>query len=179
MWKKFLSLTAFLVGLLSAPSFFTDAVHAQAPSTRGTYTTTADVPLRAGPGTNHPVITTLPKGIKINVVAKEGYWLKVESKHGDKPGYIDEKFALRETTAQTPPPPKAATPASTAGAYRTIKDVELREGPGTKYKTVTTLPAGMKINVVRAEGDWLRVESKKGGKPGYLEKKSVERWTDK
>ena len=37
----------------------------------------------------------------------------------------------------------------------------------------------MKINVVRAEGDWLRVESKKGGKPGYLEKKSVERVTDK
>jgi uncharacterized protein YraI len=180
MWKKFLSLTAFLVGLLSAPSFFTDAVHAQAQSTRGTYTTTADVPLRAGPGTNHPVITTLPKGIKINVVAKEGYWLKVESKHGDKPGYIDEKFALRETTAQSPPPiPKAATPASTAGAYRTLKDVDLREGPGTKYKTVATLPAGIKINVIRAEGDWLRVESKKGGKPGYLEKKSVERVTDK
>ena len=178
MWKKFLSLTALLVGFLSAPTLFTDAVYAQ--STRGTYTTTADVPLRAGPGTNHPVITTLPKGIKINVVAKEGYWLKVESKHGDKPGYIDEKFALRETTAQSPPPiPKAATPASTAGAYRTLKDVDLREGPGTKYKTVATLPAGMKINVVRAEGDWLRVESIKGGKPGYLEKKSVERVTDK
>jgi hypothetical protein len=28
----------------------------------------------------------------------------------------------------------------------------------------------LKVNVVRAEGDWLRVESKKGGKPGYLEK---------
>jgi len=178
MWKKFLSLAAFLVGLLSLPSLSTDAVYAQ--STRGTYTTTADVPLRAGPGTNHPVITTLPKGIQINVVGKEGYWLKVESKHGDKPGYIDEKFAHRETTAQTAPPsPKAATPASTAGAYRTIKDVELREGPGTKYKVVTKLPAGLKVNVVRAEGDWLRVESKKGGKPGYLEKKSVERWTDK
>jgi uncharacterized protein YraI len=176
MWKKFLSLTAFLVGLLSAPSFFPDAVYAQAQSTRGTYTTTADVALRAGPGTNHPVITTLPKGIKINVVAKEGYWLKVESKHGDKPGYIDEKFALRETTAQAPPPKTTTT---SAGAYRTLKDVDLREGPGTKYKTVATLPAGIKINVIRAEGDWLRVESKKGGKPGYLEKKSVERWTDK
>jgi uncharacterized protein YraI len=177
MREKILSFTGFLTMLLFGPFFSSAIIESQ--TTRGTYTTTADVPLRAGPGTNHPVISTLPKGIKIDVVAKEGYWLKVESKHGDKPGYIDEKFARRETTAQTPPSPKAATPASTAGAYRTIKDVELREGPGTKYKTVATLPAGMKINVVRAEGDWLRVESKKGGKPGYLEKKSVERWTDK
>jgi uncharacterized protein YgiM (DUF1202 family) len=68
---------------------------------------------------------------------------------------------------------------SVAGAYKTLKDVDLRKGPGTKYKVVTKLPAGLKVNVVRAEGDWLRVESKKGGKPGYLERKSVERWTEK
>lgn len=176
MRMKFFSLTVFLLILCIAPVFFADPAHTQ--TTRGTYETTADVPLRAGPGTNHPVITTLPKGIKIDVVGKEGYWLKVESKHGDKPGYIDEQFARPATTAKTPAP-KTATAASAAGAYRTLKDVELRDGPGTKYKTVTTLPAGMKVNVVRAEGDWLRVESKKGGKPGYLEKKSVERWTGK
>jgi uncharacterized protein YraI len=176
MWKKFFSLSVFLWSISSAPIFFSAAVYAQ--TTRGTYETTADVPLRAGPGSNHPVITTLPKGIKIDVVAKEGYWLKVESKHGGKPGYIDEQFARPETTAQTAAP-KAATTASVAGAYRIVKDADLREGPGTKYKTVATLPAGIRVNVVRAEGDWLRVESKKGGKPGYVEKKSVERWTDK
>lgn len=176
MRKTFPALAIFLATLLSVPSFFFDAIYAQ--TSRGTYTTTADVPLRAGPGTNHPVITTLPKGIKINVVAKEGYWLKVESKHGDKPGYIDEKFALRETTAQTSAP-KSAAPASTAGAYRTIKEVDLRQGPGTKYPVVAKIPADVKVNVVRAEGDWLRVESKKGGKPGYVEKRAVERWTNK
>jgi uncharacterized protein YraI len=175
MWKKFLSLTAFLVGLLSAPNLFVDTLYGQ--STRGTYTTTDDVPLRAGPGTNHPIITTLPKGIKINVVGKEGFWLRVESKHGDKPGYIDEKFARLETSTPTAVP-KTTTP-SVAGPYRTLKDVDLREGPGTKYPVVTKIPSGIVVNVIRAEGDWLRVESKKGGKPGYLEKKSVERWTDR
>jgi len=52
------------------------------------YTTTADVALRSGPGMKYSVVTTLPKGININVVGREGYWLKVESKHGGQPGYV-------------------------------------------------------------------------------------------
>jgi len=157
------------VGLLSAWSY--------AQTTKGAFTTTADVPLRSGPGNFHEVITTLPKGININVVGKEGFWLKVESKHGGKPGYIDEQFAKPSTAAQT-----AQTMASTspiAGPYRTLKELDLREGPGTKYPTVAKIPADIKVNIVRAEGDWLRVESKKGGKPGYLDKRDVERWRDR
>jgi hypothetical protein len=43
---------------------------------------------------------------------------------------------------------------------------------------VTRLPADIKVNVIRSEGDWLRVESQKGGKPGYVDKRDVERWKD-
>jgi N-acetylmuramoyl-L-alanine amidase len=140
----------------------------------GTYITTADVSLRSGPGVSYPVLTTLPRGIKIKVVGREDYWLKVESKHGDAPGYIDEQFAAPEGSTEasttTPPPP--------TGAYRTLVDVELRQGPGASYPVVARLPSGIKVNVVRAEGDWLRVESKHGGKPGYLEGRFVERWTE-
>jgi len=157
------------VGLFSAWSF--------AQSTKGTYTTTADVPLRSGAGNFHEVITTLPKGININVVGKEGYWLKVESKHGGKPGYIDEQFAKPATAQQTAQPTVSANPI--AGPYRTLRELDLREGPSTKYPTVAKLPVGIKVNVVRAEGDWLRVESKIGSKPGYLDKRDVERWRDR
>ena len=158
-----------------AVSALSSALCAQA--TKGSYTTTADVPLRSGPGSNHEVITTLPKGIQINVVGKEGYWLKVESKHGGKPGYIDEQFATRDATTKTAQTKAPAT--SVAGPYRTLREVDLRQGPGTKYPTVARIPADIKVNVVRAEGDWLRVESKKGGKPGYVEKRDVEHWRDR
>jgi D-alanyl-D-alanine carboxypeptidase len=161
---RLLSMTLLIVGCCSG------ALYAQAS---GSYTTTADVPLRSGPGSNHPVIITLPKGIKINVVGKEGYWLKVESKHGDKPGYIDEQFATRDTTAGVASAKSDIT--SVAGQYRTLREIELREGPGTKYPSIARLPADITVNVVRAEGDWLRVESKKGGKPGYVDKRDVER----
>ena len=148
-----------------------------AQATKGSYLTTADVEIRSGPGTKYDVVTTIPKGIKVNVVGREGNWLKVESKQGNKPGYISEKYA-RPLETQPVAQLKTATP-SVAGAYRTLRDVELREGPGTKFKVVTLLPAGIKINVVRAEGDWLRVESKKGGKPGYVEVRTVERWKER
>jgi uncharacterized protein YraI len=144
-------------------------------ATKGSYLTTADVQVRSGPGAKYDVVATIPKGIKISVVGREGHWLKVESKHGNKPGYIDEQFA-RPLEQQPVAQLKAATP-SIAGEYRTLRDVELRDGPGTKYKVVALLPAGIKINVVRAEGDWLRVESKRGGKPGYVEVRTVERWS--
>ena len=67
---------------------------------RGSYTTTADVSLRSGPGMKYPVVTTLPQVTNINVVGREGYWLKVESKHGGQPGYVDEQFTQPVGTTQ-------------------------------------------------------------------------------
>jgi len=141
-----------------------------AQAVRENYTTTADVALRSGPGMKYSVVTTLPKGININVVGREGYWLKVESKHGGQPGYVDEQFAQPVGTTQAAAPKITTTPV--VGAYKTIKDVDLRQGPGAKYPMVAKIPSGIRVNVVRAEGDWLRVESKRGAKPGYLEKRS-------
>ena len=152
-------------------------VWSYAQTTKGVYTTTADVPLRSGPGNFHEVITTLPKGININVVGKEGFWLKVESKHGGKPGYVDEQFAKPLASSSTAQTGASANPI--AGPYRTLKELDLREGPGTKYPPVARVPADVKVNVVRAEGDWLRVESRQGGKPGYVDKRDVERWRDR
>ena len=121
-----------------------------AQAVRESYTTTADVALRSGPGMKYSVVTTLPKGININVVGREGYWLKVESKHGGQPGYVDEQFTQPVETTQAAP---KITTTPVAGAYKTIKDVDLRQGPGAKYPVVAKIPSGIRVNVVRAEGD--------------------------
>ena len=164
-----------MLGLALAGMFCANPVQAQ--QIKGSYETTAEVPLREGPGNYHKIITTLPKGIQINVVGKEGFWLKVESKHGGKPGYIDEQFARAAVAAATPATP--TPPTSVAGLYRTLREQDLRETPSTNARVVTRLPADIKVNVIRSEGDWLRVESQKGGKPGYLDKRDVERWKDR
>lgn len=150
-----------------------DRAHAQQP--KGAYETNAEVPLREGPGNFHKIVTTLPKGIKIHVVGKEGFWLKVESKHGDKSGYIDEQFARPAALAEPAASSPKATPTTVAGAYRTLRETDLRETPSANSRVVAKLPADIKVNVIRSEGEWLRVESTKGGKPGYVEKREVER----
>jgi len=158
-------------------AFLLSAEAAAGQSPQGTYLTTTDVHVRKGPGTNYEVVTTIPKGVKVNVVGREGAWLKVESKHGNKPGYINEQYARPvqdQQTAQT-----KTVVAEVAGPYRTIKETDLREGPGLQYRVAAKLPADVKVNVLRAEGDWLRVESKRGNKPGYVEKRDLERWTER
>ena len=169
-----------LIGILTAALLISFAIGPftallGAATASETYITTADVPLRSGPGMNYATVTTLPKGIKINVVGRQGYWLKVESKHGGAPGYIDEQFAEPESNAQNTTTRRAPEPV--AGLYRTLKDVDLRQGLGANSPVVAKLPSGIKVNVVGAEGDWLRIESTRGAKPGYLEKRFVERWT--
>ena len=108
-----------------------------AQAVRESYTTTADVSLRSGPGMKYPVVTTLPKGININVIGREGYWLKVESKHGGQPGYVDEQFSQPVGTTQAAP---KITTTPVVGAYKTIKDVDLRQEPGAKYPAPQRFP---------------------------------------
>ena len=171
---------AVIIALVIALSRILTAHTAAAQQIKGSYETTADVPLREGPGNFHKIITTLPKGIQINVVGKEGYWLRVESKHGSKPGYLDEQFARPIVAgAPTATPSTQAPPTSVAGTYRTLRDIDLRETPSANARVVTRLPADIKVNVIRSEGDWLRVESQQGGKPGYVDKREVERWKDR
>jgi uncharacterized protein YgiM (DUF1202 family) len=39
------------------------------------------------------VVAKIGKGTKINVVGEDNGWLKVESKQGNKPGYVDASLA--------------------------------------------------------------------------------------
>ena len=138
---------------------------AQTGQPQGTYVTKATVNVRRGPGTNYEIVAKIPKGAKVQIVGKEGRWLKVQSKHGNPPGYIDERFVLVREAAMSP------TAASVPGTYITTAAVNVRSGPGTKYAIVTKIPRATKVQVIGAEGDWLKVQSKHGNPPGYVQKK--------
>ena len=133
------------------------------------YVATADVKVRSGPGTEYKVVAEIKSGTKVNVAASDGEWLKIVSKQGNPPGYIQERYA--RPTGE----PIKKTASFVQGSYTATADTDVREGPGLRYKTVAKITKGMKLQVVDAEGDWLKVESKHGNPPGYIEKRSAQR----
>ena len=137
------------------------------------YVTTGDVKVRSGPGTQYKVVAEIKSGTKVNVASSEGEWLKIVSKVGNPPGYIQERFAR-----PTGEPIKKPSP-FVQGPYTATADTYVREGPGLNYKTVATITKGTKVHVVDAEGDWLKVQSKHGNPPGFIEKKYAQRQSDR
>ena len=133
------------------------------------YVATADVKVRSGPGTEYKVVAEIKSGTKVNVAASDGEWLKIVSKQGNPPGYIQERYAR-----PTGEPIKKIS-SFVQGFYTAMADTDVREGPGLRYKTVAKITKGMKLQVVDAEGNWLKVQSKHGNPPGYIEKKSAQR----
>ena len=133
------------------------------------YVTTDNVKVRSGPGTQYRVVAEIKSGTKVNVAASDRGWLKVISKQGNPPGYIPEQ------SAQATGEPVKRRTSFVEGAYTATTDTPVREGPGLHYKSVAKITKGMKVHVVDAEGDWLKVQSKHGNPPGYIEKRSAER----
>jgi uncharacterized protein YgiM (DUF1202 family) len=55
----------------------------------GRYEALTDTQVRSGPGLHYPVVADISKGTKLNVVEENSGWYKVESKRGNKPGYVE------------------------------------------------------------------------------------------
>ncbi len=133
------------------------------------YKTVQDVKVRSGPGTRYKIIAEIKADTTVHVTGREGEWLRVVSKHGRPPGYIDQRFAK---PAEPDSVPRAKTP---TGTYKTTAAVSVREGPGLHYRSVARIDKDTVVTVVGDDGDWLKVQSKHGNPPGYIEKRYAER----
>jgi hypothetical protein len=56
----------------------------------------------------------------------------------------------------------AATALVLAEPAVTVKQVELKQNPGVDFKTVTTVPAGTSVTLLKREGAWVELQSGKG-----------------
>ncbi len=136
------------------------------------YLTIGETIVRSGPGPQFKAIGRIRGNTQIDVVGRDGEWLLIVSKHGNPPGYIDARNASPSPKETQAPPIKAA------GDYVAVSDTELRKGPGLEYPVVTKVREGMKLNVVGVERGWLRIESKHGRAPGYMDPTYARKSTD-
>ncbi|MGH7793591.1 MAG: SH3 domain-containing protein [Candidatus Binatia bacterium] len=128
------------------------------------YVTTESTRVRSGPGQQFRAIAEIARDAKVNVVGRDGDWVLIVSKKGNAPGYI-EMASVKSGDGET----KQTLDPSAEGRYEALTDTQVRSGPGLHYPVVASISKGTKLNVVEEDKGWLKVESKRGNKPGYVE----------
>ncbi|MCL2341065.1 MAG: SH3 domain-containing protein [Proteobacteria bacterium] len=111
------------------------------------------VNLRSAPGTNAGVLFQLPLGYPLEVIGREGAWLKVSDYEGDK-GYIQESLVGKTPTVIVK-----------------TKECKILSGPGAKEKVVGTGVKDVILQKVEQKGDWIKVTH--ASLTGWINKNSV------
>jgi uncharacterized protein YgiM (DUF1202 family) len=128
------------------------------------YVTTENTQLKAGPGPQFRTIAQIPQNAKVQVVGKDGDWVLIVSKKGNAPGFI-ELASVKPSSGEE----QESTAPKVEGQFEILTGTQVRSGPGLSYPVVADVGKGTKINVVGEENGWLKVESKRGNKPGYVD----------
>ena len=128
------------------------------------YTTTENTKVRTGPGPQFRTIGEIRREAKVQVVGRDGDWVLIVSKKGNPPGYI-EMASVEPSRGGG----KQQSAAPVEGKYESLVDTRVHSGPGLHYPVLAEIKKGTKINVVDEAQGWLKVESRRGNKPGYVE----------
>ncbi len=131
-----------------------------------TYVTQEPTRVRTGPGSQFRTIGEIGSNAKVQVVGRDGEWVLIVSKKGNAPGYI-EMASVKPATGREEEEKQAAPPVE--GKYQVLADTQVHSGPGLQYPVVAKIKKGMHVNVVNEEPGWLKVESKQGNPPGYID----------
>ena len=128
------------------------------------YVTIASTKVRTGPGAQFRATGEVPPRAKVHVVGRDGDWVLIVSKKGNIPGFIEMasvKPGEGEETATGDP--------TVGGKYEVLANTRLHSGPGLHYPVVAEVSKGTIINVVEEDKGWIKVESRRGKQPGYIE----------
>ena len=113
--------------------------------------TTDNLNMRTGAGTNHSIITTIPKGTSVKVLSSSNGWDYVE--YNGKKGYCSSSYLVSTTTASTT-------------KKVTTDNLNMRTGAGTNHSIITTIPKGTTVEVISTSNGWSKV--KYNNKEGYV-----------
>jgi|GEM_PF-2347725 len=114
------------------------------------------VNLRSAPDVGATALLVIPSGARLTVVAQIDGWYQV--KYNDNAGYCLKEYIMVDNQ-----------PTATVTA---IGGLRLRQGPGTTYAIITTIPQGATVEVESESGDWCKVKYQQ--MTGYVSKQYLQ-----
>lgn len=116
---------------------------------------TNNLNLRSGPGTSSPVTQVMSAGQIVEAENCAGNWCQVT--YGDNTGYASRSY-LRLASAEGALGAYAQATGPELGASAVVtNDLNLRSGPGTRYRVMHVMPAGQTVAVHNCSGYWCQV----------------------
>ena len=125
------------------------------------YISQDDTVLLSGPATSFKSLGKLNAGAKVTVLTHGSAFDYVSSSRGK--GYVRNTHLSKSKVAKTVSKPVYVVTNPTG------KNVVMRKGPGTKYKTLSSLRVGTKVTILGSGGSWYKVSYR--GRTGYIMKK--------
>ncbi|MFH1217807.1 MAG: SH3 domain-containing protein [Pseudomonadota bacterium] len=108
------------------------------------------VNMRSGPGPEHEVTWELGKGYPLKVLETQGQWLKVTDFQDDI-GWVQKDMV-------------------TSKPYLIVKNriINVRSGPGEKYRIVRQAQSGVVFRPLEKKGNWVKVQHEEEGVSGWV-----------
>ena len=108
------------------------------------YVTVDLLNVRSGASSDTDKLGTLPKGTRIQVLEKMEEWIRISTPDNVK-GYVWAEYVSDK--------------APTVYNYVNITALNVRKGPSSDTKKLTTLQAGERIQFLESKGDWSKIKT--------------------
>ena len=136
------------------------ASEAMPASEQALVTLNGDMNVRAGPGTNHPVVAAATLGQEVPVSGRneEGDWWQVEI--NGQTGWIYAPFVVASNAENVPVVTSGEAPSSGQALLTLNGDMNVRQGPGTNYPVVGAATLGQEFLITgrNEAGAWWRID---------------------
>jgi SH3-like domain-containing protein len=108
-----------------------------------------NINLRSGPGVKYKVLWELGDGFPLKVLKKESDWLRVSDFEGTV-GWIHSGVVEKNSHMIVKVHKKSK------------KQINIRSGPGTKYKIIAKAYYGVVFKTLKRDDTWIEIEHEKG-----------------
>ena len=114
--------------------------------------------LRAGPGAGHAVVMRMQNGTAVALLGTQGDWAQVRLGDG-RTGWAWHPFLIEE---------RAGVQVLMTVAHPDQAEIEVRNGPGARFRLLRHLPNGTDMLLVDWRGDWAWARRPEGGALGWV-----------
>jgi len=136
------------------------------PLAAAVQTGSSSLNFRAGPGTAHKLLGTIKRGASLDVFEIKGSWARVTSNR--VMGWCSANFLTIDFLDTDPEEPAAEDKVMGRAVQDKSAGLNLREGPGTSYRSLGMIPRYTDLEVYEVKGTWVRVQW--GNKMGWVSK---------